>query len=144
MKKTILIIEDSSLVSLNISDWLELKDFNLISAKDGISGILMAKMLTVDLIISEINLSKINGFEVLRELRKNPKTAKIPFIFLTAKTDQYSRLQAQQLGASDYLTKPLKFRDFLQTINSQLDSPSHINQNQQDLIKVKGSLINLC
>lgn len=144
MKKTILIIEDTSLGRVNISDWLELKDFNLISAKDGISGILFSKMFAVDLIISEINLSKINGFEVLKQIRKNFNTAKTPFIFLTAKTDPDSRRLAQQLGANDYLTKPLRFSEFLQTINNQLDSPSQINQNQPDVIKTEKSLVNLC
>ena len=71
MKKTILTIEDTILGRVNTSDWLELKNFNLIIAKDGISGVLLSKMLTVDLIISEINLSKINGFEVLKAVRKN-------------------------------------------------------------------------
>ncbi|MGB5963810.1 MAG: response regulator [Coleofasciculaceae cyanobacterium] len=144
MKKTILIIEDTSRKRVNISDWLELKDFNLICAKDGISGILLAKMFPVDLIISEINLSKLNGFEVLKELRKNFSTAKTPFIFLTAKTDPETRNLAQQLGANDYLTQPLRFSDFLQIIKNQLDSPSEINQNQQALHKAEKSLVNLC
>lgn len=135
MKKTILIIEDTSLDRVNISEWLELTDFNLISAKDGISGLLLAKMLTVDLIISEINLSKINGFEVLKALRENRSTAKIPFIFLTTKPDADSHQLAQQLGANDYLTQPLKFSEFLQIINNQLDAHSQINQNQKNVIK---------
>ena len=143
MKKTILTIEDTILGRVNTSDWLELKNFNLIIAKDGISGVLLSKMLTVDLIISEINLSKINGFEVLKAVRKNFRTAKTPFIFLTTKTDVDSRKKAQQLGASDYLTKPLKFSEFLQTINNQLESSSQINQNQQDLVKTQKSLVNL-
>lgn len=144
MKKTILIIEDTSRSRVNISDWLELKNFNIISAKDGISGILLAKMFPVDLIISEINLSKINGFEVLKELRKNFSTAKTPFIFLTAKTDAETRNIAQQLGANDYLTQPLRFSDFLQIINNQLDAPSEIHQSQEELNQAEKSLVSFC
>jgi PleD family two-component response regulator len=103
MKKNVLIIQ--SPVSLNISDWIELSDFNILVAGDGISGLLMAKQFPIDLVISEIHLAKLNGFELLKELRKNSGTAKVPVIFITSKLDSYSQKKAQELEINDYLTK---------------------------------------
>lgn len=74
MKKNILIIQ--SPVRLNINEWLKLDDFNILAANDGISGLLMAKKFSIDLIIAEINLPKLNDLHFFRnyeEIQQLPK-----------------------------------------------------------------------
>lgn len=120
MKELILIIEDDEIIRSIIFEFLELKEFNVISAEDGCIGAHLAQELQPDLILCDINMPKLDGYGVLDKIRKNPSTAKIPFIFLTAEADSDNRKRAVQLGANDYLTKPVNISNLLQAIANQL------------------------
>ncbi len=130
MKPTILVIEDSPMIRLNICEWLELEEFNIHSAEDGVYGLWFARNFSIDLIICDIEMPQLNGFGVLEALRKNIDTARIPFIFLTAETELESRWKAMQLGANDYLNKPIRFPELLEAINNQLSPNPQINQQR--------------
>jgi two-component system, sensor histidine kinase and response regulator len=130
MKHTILVIEDSAMIRLNICEWLELEQYNVHSAEDGIDGLWFINNFQLDLIICDIDMPRLDGFGVLEALRKNPEQAKIPFIFLTAETDQNSRWKAMQLGANDYLNKPIKLDDFSEAITNQLNPHPRVNQHR--------------
>lgn len=119
MNKLILIIEDDQIFRAIIFDLLELENFNVISAKDGFLGLKIAKQFKPDLILCDINIPQLNGYGVLNRLREDSTIAKTPFIFLTSDTDTESRSQAMQLGANDYLTKPVKFSTLLDAIDNQ-------------------------
>jgi DNA-binding response OmpR family regulator len=119
MKKLILIIEDDEIFRSIIFDLLELENFNVISAQDGFLGLKLAKQFNPDLILCDINIPHLNGYEVLNKLREDLTIANIPFIFITSDTDTKSRCQAMQLGANDYLTKPVKIRTLLESIAHQ-------------------------
>ncbi|MGB5963812.1 MAG: response regulator [Coleofasciculaceae cyanobacterium] len=132
MTQTILVIEDSAMIRLNICEWLELENFNVHSAEDGIDGLWFIENFQIDLIICDINMPRLNGFGVLEALRKNPKNAKIPFIFLTSEVDQDSRWKAMQLGANDYLSKPIRLNQFSEAITNQLSPIPQHNQERLD------------
>ncbi|MCA1993113.1 MAG: response regulator [Coleofasciculus sp. S288] len=117
MKELILIIENNEMTRSNFIEFLEAKNFNIISAGDGASGLQLAKQFHPDLILCEINLPSLSGFGVLKELRRDFITAKTPFIFLTSDSD--SRYRAMQLGANDYLTKPVTLNKLLKSITHQ-------------------------
>ena len=119
MKELILIIEDDESIRSNLFEFLEAEDFNVLSAEDGVSGLKLAKDCQPDLILCDINLPSLNGFGVLQELRKDLTTTKTPFIFLTSETDSSSRDRAIQLGANDYLTKPMSLNKLLTSITHQ-------------------------
>ncbi len=119
MRKLILIIEDDEIIRLIVFNLLESRNFNVISAEDGFRGLKLAKELQPDLILCDINMPKLNGYEVLKELRKNLITVNIPFIFLSSEADRDSRYHAQQLGANDYLTKPLQLEKLLEAMTNQ-------------------------
>ena len=121
MKELILIIEDDESIRSNLFEFLEAEDFNVLSAEDGVSGLKLAKDCQPDLILCDINLPSLNGFGVLQELRKDLTTTKTPFIFLTADTDPKNRVQAMQLGANDYLTKPFDINELLDSISHQFN-----------------------
>jgi DNA-binding response OmpR family regulator len=119
MKKLILIIEDDEIFRSIIFDLLELENFNVISAQDGFLGLKLAKQFNPDLILCDINIPHLNGYEVLNKLREDLTIANTPFIFITCDTDTKSRYQAMQLGANDYLTKPVRISTLLESIAHQ-------------------------
>ena len=120
MKKKILIIEDDKDVRDNIITLLSEEGYNALSAKDGKDGIKTAKEESPDLIICDIMMYGINGYEVLDELSKNKLTEAIPFIFLTARADIESIRLGMQLGADDYLLKPFLADELLKSIETRL------------------------
>jgi DNA-binding response OmpR family regulator len=120
MKNTILIIEDDEIVRLTIIEFLELNNFSVLSAEDGLWGLQLAKVTQPDLIISDFKLPKANGLFILEELRQDWTSAKIPFIFMTGETNPEICFRARELGANDYLIKPIDLYILLDAITNQL------------------------
>lgn len=116
----ILIIEDNPDVRENTEEILELADYEVYTAPDGKRGVEMAKQEKPDLIICDIMMPELDGFGVLRILSKNPDTASIPFIFLTAKAEKSDMRKGMNLGADDYITKPFDEDDLLEAIETRL------------------------
>jgi two-component system, sensor histidine kinase and response regulator len=134
---TILVIEDEKDVRLNIVEILASGGFDSINAENGLVGIQMAKEASPDLIICDIKMPDLDGYEVLQELRQDPSTAMIPLIFLTAKTDQAEIRQGMNLGADDYLTKPFRRIDLLATIAARLKRHSTHSQIQKRVLELQ-------
>ena len=111
--KKILVVEDEQSLRKDIIEMLTYEGFDVIGAENGRVGIEEAQRHLPDLIICDIMMPEINGYDVLAELRKEGKTATIPFIFLTARTDKLDRRQGMEQGADDYLTKPFAIRELL-------------------------------
>ena len=122
MRELILLIEDDELIRSNLFELLELEDFNVIGAEDGLVGLISAKEFQPDLIVCDINLPQLDGYEVLRYSRADSRTAKIPFIFLTSETAPESRSRAEEMGANDYLIKPVQIEKLLKVIRTNLKS----------------------
>ena len=120
--KKILVIEDQPLVRANILEILELEEFDVVGAENGLFGALWAQEHLPDLIICDINMPAPNRYEVLRQLRRDPATANIIVLFLTFETDIASRRQALQLGANGYLSKPVDLNELLSAIATLLQS----------------------
>ncbi len=119
MKEMVLLIEDDELISTLLLTFFEIQNFKVFSAEDGFSGLQLAKELRPDLIICDMNLPNLNGFEVLKGIREDFTTAKIPFIFYTSECDPDSRRRAMGLGANDYLIKPTKLNQLLESVTNQ-------------------------
>ena len=118
--KKILIIEDNKDVRENIIDMLELAGYTVFSAMNGKLGIELTTKLHPDVILCDIMMPELNGFEVLSQLNENNQTSSIPFIFLTAKTEKSDMRKGMNLGADDYLTKPFTERELIDAIESRL------------------------
>jgi two-component system sensor histidine kinase/response regulator len=139
---TVLAIEDEPAILENILETLEFGAFTALGAKNGLVGVNMARQHLPDLIVSDIMMPEMDGYAVLNELRNDPTTASIPFIFLTAKTERESIRHAMQIGADDYLTKPFTPSELLVAINSRLERHTRIVEEQQQKLKeLRGSLI---
>ncbi len=117
----ILVIEDEPQVRENITQMLELADFEAIAAEDGQRGIELANQQKPDLIICDIMMPKVDGYGVLNAIRNETTTENIPLIFLSAKADRSDLRQGMELGADDYLTKPFTTNELLQAIKTRLD-----------------------
>lgn len=116
----ILVIEDEDAIRNNILELLEAENFEAIGAENGYTGIRMAQESYPDLIICDILMPDIDGYTVLTELRQDPATEIIPFIFLTAKTDRDDLRLGMELGADDYITKPCTPTELLSAIAIRL------------------------
>ncbi len=119
--KTILIIEDEPEMRRNLATILRLENFHALTAENGREGISMARSGPPDLILCDVMMPELDGYGVLRELRGEPATEATPFIFLTAKGEKPDIRAGMNLGADDYLTKPVAKADLLAAIRSRIE-----------------------
>lgn len=126
--KKILIIEDEQPVRTGIRDLLEIKNYKTFTADSGIEGLKFAKEILPDLIICDIKMPEVDGYEVLRQLNKDEATSCIPFIFLTAKTEMSDLRYGMSLGADDYIIKPFLAADLYKSIEVRLNKKEKIKQ----------------
>ncbi len=118
--KTIILIEDDTVLRENTAELLELSNYKVKTANDGKEGLELIKRIVPDIIICDIMMPELNGYEVLEALSKDKKTRNIPFIFLSAKTDHSEVRRGMDLGADDYITKPFSEDELLSAIRSRL------------------------
>lgn len=116
----ILVIEDDSLVRSNLLELLDTEGFSVMGAEDGRAGVQAARDYLPDLIICDIMMPEQDGHAVLAELRRDPATAVIPFVFLTARVDAANLRTGMDLGADDYLTKPYTRAQLLRAVSARL------------------------
>jgi signal transduction histidine kinase len=139
--KKILVIEDETAVRENLVDLLDAEDFDAIAAENGHQGIQVATEEVPDLIVCDVMMPEIDGYGVLTELRKNPQTATIPFIFLTAKADKSDTRKGMELGADDYLTKPFSREELLAAIATRIQKQEVSEKNTQKKLEELSSNI---
>ncbi len=125
----ILIIEDNADVRENIAEILELAGHETDTAENGKIGVEQALDHPPDLILCDVMMPELDGFGVLKIISKNPKTADIPFIFLTAKTEQSDFRKGMGLGADDYITKPFDDTELLEAIDIRLRKSEKIKKS---------------
>ncbi len=118
--KKILLIEDNIDVRENTAEILTLAQYKVMTAQNGKEGVEMAQREKPDLIICDIMMPVLDGHGTLHLLSKNPETAGIPFIFLTAKSERSDIRKGMEMGADDYLTKPFDDVELLNAIESRL------------------------
>ncbi|MCF8240951.1 MAG: LytTR family DNA-binding domain-containing protein [Melioribacteraceae bacterium] len=126
----ILIIDDDASIRDNLKDIFELSGYNVNSAEDGIEGIKKAKEIIPDLILCDIAMPDLDGYKVKMNLETDKNTSLIPFIFLTAKADFKNMRHAMNLGADDYITKPVRSRDLLEIVKKRLERISSFKSQQ--------------
>lgn len=117
----ILVIEDEKELLENLVFFLSLENYEVLSACDGKSGVITAFSELPDLIICDINMPEMDGFQVLNEIRANAATTTVPFIFLTARSDKADIRQGMDLGADDFVSKPYTDEEILNAVKTRLD-----------------------
>jgi CRP/FNR family transcriptional regulator, polysaccharide utilization system transcription regulator len=125
----ILLIEDNEEMRENIEEILQLANYNVISAVNGKDGVIKALEFIPDIIICDIMMPEMDGYETLYILNKNPKTNTIPFIFLTAKSEKTDLRRGMNLGADDYLTKPFEEIELLNAIETRINRNKNLKES---------------
>jgi CRP-like cAMP-binding protein/DNA-binding NarL/FixJ family response regulator len=118
--KTILLIEDDADMRDNTAEMLELANYRVLKAENGKRGVDMARQEVPDLVLCDIMMPELDGYGVLHLLGREPRTAEVPFIFLTARTERSDVRKGMELGADDYLTKPYEESELLNAIEGRL------------------------
>lgn len=118
--KKILVIEDDDLVRDGVVELLSEEGFQMFNADNGLDGLRLAQKVLPDLIICDIMMPGLNGYQVLDALQQDQETALIPFIFLTAKSDRSDFRLSMQLGADDFITKPFRSEELKHAVMTRL------------------------
>lgn len=138
---TILVIEDDPDVRDNIQDLLTAEDYLVVPASGGREGLKEAHLRQPDLIVCDVMMPDVDGYEVLRELRMQPDTMTIPFMFITAKASRAEQRAGMDLGADDYLVKPFTAEELLQAVRTRLERRDAQSQwYQQRIQKLRSNL----
>lgn len=117
----VIVIEDDPFLLENIAIILEAENFNVFTASDGKHAIKLIEEILPDVIVSDIMLPDIEGFDILKAVRSNTELQDIPFLFLTARTDHKDLRYGMNLGADDYLTKPFNAKELVEAIHARLE-----------------------
>ena len=140
----ILVIEDETVIRENIAEILGYEGYEVVSAENGMLGVQRARNLMPDLIISDIMMPQLDGYGVLMELRSQPDTAAIPFIFLTAKTDRDSMRLGMNAGADDFLIKPCGRDEIVAAVSARMAKREVVEQiYEKSLEELRGSLMKM-
>ncbi|MCA9980838.1 MAG: hybrid sensor histidine kinase/response regulator [Anaerolineales bacterium] len=131
----ILIIDDNEELLESLAQNLTFEGYEVSIAPDGWSGVALARTNQPDLILCDVMMPGLVGYGVLLEIRSNPETAHIPFVFLTAKTDRFSMRKGMNIGADDYLTKPISHSELVHAIQARLKRYNEETQNAADMVK---------
>jgi DNA-binding response OmpR family regulator len=118
--KKILVIEDEPEMRRNITTLLRFQDYEPVAAENGRAGVEAARREKPDLILCDVMMPELDGYGVLKALQADTALARIPFIFLTAKGEKDDLRSGMDLGADDYLTKPVANADLVRAIEARL------------------------
>lgn len=125
---TILIVEDDEPVRQTLADILEMNGFRTRVAADGLKGLTAAKSGGVSLIITDIAMPVMNGFELLEALRADPQLRSIPVIVVSAKVDRAAARRGMELGADDFITKPFSEDEVIHSIATRLEKKELLDE----------------
>lgn len=134
----VLIVDDeiniTELISVNLEE-----NFNVVCCHDGLDAVELAKKELPDIILLDIMIPGIDGFEVCRRIRNDERTRKIPIIMLTVKKEENDKVRGLKLGADDYITKPFGINELLARIDAVLrrvDTVSIANNSSNDIVQI--------
>ena len=130
------VIEDNATVRETVASILEAAGFQVQAATNGASGIELVQREVPDIVICDIDMPQANGYTVAKEVRSNPTTASVPFIFLTGLSERRDVRRGMEYGADDYLTKPFTARELLAAVDAQLRKRSTIVSQYEDTMRL--------
>lgn len=119
MRKKILFAEDESTLAMVIKESLERKNYHVVQVSDGLQALELFMIQSFDLVILDVMMSKLNGWDVAIEIRR--KNEKIPILFLTAKSENEDLIKGYSVGGNDYLRKPFHLEELLLRIKELID-----------------------
>lgn len=145
-RKKILVVDDSADIRRVLTDLLQSEKYAAYTAKNGIEALKLIQQSMPDLILSDINMPGMDGIELFKTIRNNPRFRDIPFVFLTSRDPSEEINAGIALGANDYLTKPVYPDDLFRVINTQLLLGADLNfvrvrQEYLETVEILGKTI---
>lgn len=140
MPLTILVVDDDLGTRLSISDYLELSGYSVIAADEGLQALSMVEQYHPDLIVTDIVMPRMNGYELVRQVRQQPMFRLLPVILLTARTKTQERILGYQSGCDLYLPKPFELEELAAAIRNLLER-SKIIQSEYRLSEANNQKI---
>jgi two-component system response regulator AtoC len=116
----ILVIDDDATLRSNVVELLSEEGFDVAVAKDGADGLALAQGRTPDLVVCDILMPGMDGYQVLEAVRRHPATRSVPFIFLSSKAERQDLRRGMDLGADDYVSKPFELTELLTAVLARL------------------------
>ncbi len=120
--KKILVIEDDANIRESLVELLEMRSYEVASAENGEEGLKLALQSRPDLILCDVMMPGMNGYEVIEKVRGSDTLTTVPFIFLSAKAMEQDILQGKKLGANSYLTKPFRAAELFSVVDDLLNN----------------------
>jgi DNA-binding response OmpR family regulator len=138
-KSSVLIVEDDKDILQLLSYSIQLSGFDVLTSGDGLEALALARRSLPDLILLDLMLPGLDGFDVCKELKRDPETKRIPILMLTARGEEVDRIVGLELGADDYVVKPFSVRELILRIRailrrSEMDAGEHSFWRYEDLL----------
>jgi len=143
MKQKILLIEDERTIVEVLTYNLTKEGFEVFAASDGRDGLARARSILPDLVILDLMLPVVDGLQVCRELRSDPKTQGIRIVMLTAKSEEVDEIVGFNMGADDYVTKPFKLKPLIHRIKALLRRTHAPGSANERIWKRRGQLVQM-
>jgi DNA-binding NarL/FixJ family response regulator len=121
MPLIILVADDNLGTRLSVSDYLEISGYSVITAEDGQQALSMIDRYHPHLIVTDINMPKLDGYELVRKVRQRPEFRLLPVVFLTERSSTEERIRGYQLGCDMYLPKPFEMQELSAVIRNLLE-----------------------
>ncbi len=140
--KSVLVIDDSPMIRKTIRRILERRDYRVLEAENGQVGFELAQRQLPDIILCDVRMPEVDGFSLLKMLRHSSATATIPFVFLTERATKQDLRQGMNLGADDYLTKPIRPAELLRALHTRLEKREILSQQAEErLNELRSNLV---
>jgi DNA-binding response OmpR family regulator len=128
MTATILVVDDQPEILDNVEMVLEANGYAVLTAADGLDALELLETQHVDLILADIAMPRLNGYQLHERVRQNPEWIAVPFMFLTARTLDSDIRFGKELGVDDYLTKPIQPEDLLAAVQGKIRRAQQLAQ----------------
>lgn len=125
---TVLVVEDNPAMNMAICDILELNNYSVISAKNGLEALELMQNARPDVILCDIMMPHMDGYTLLRHTRASDRLRTVPFIFLTARSSPEDKREAKSIGIEDYLVKPIEPQDLVLSIDNALRRSRNLSE----------------
>ncbi|PSB17734.1 DNA-binding response regulator [Phormidesmis priestleyi ULC007] len=138
MPLTILVADDDSGTRLSIGDYLEASGYSVISAENGKEALGMVETYQPHLIVTDITMPQMDGYELVRQVRRQPSLRLLPVVFLTGRTDPKERVLGYQLGCDIYLAKPFELSELGAVVRNLLERSQMIESEWRSRVQAVG------
>lgn len=135
MPLTILVADDDPGTRLSISDYLEASGYSVVSAENGKEAFGMVEIYQPHLIVTDITMPQMDGYELIRQVRGRPSLRLLPVVFLTGRTDTKERVRGYQLGCDVYLEKPFELTELCAVVRNLLERSQMIESEWRSRVQ---------